>query len=387
MLLFAELQMQGNKHVNVNSGLLNIISNSFPKEPIRIVCDKFHFHEISKYIKKNNQLQPQLFNYTGTKELKKIFTLNKVIRECVLIIRIFHYAKANNVKVLFFASIFPFTSIFLNLIAYIYNKKIIIALHGDLGVLKLKSHKITTILFRNSIRFFLKHRCKNIRLLFYGETIVNELSKLNRNFTKDNDIYIDHPYNYSFNIKNVNNNSKIVISNIGVGILNKNSQYIFKIAKIFENEISSKKIEFKQIGNISKEVLFFKNDFVQIINNNRFLPYDIFKENVLISDYFIYFFVNDSLYDLCPSGTFFDAIKYEKPIIAFKTSYFEYYFNKLGNIGYLCEDLSEMESVIKNIFTLHRSNYDKQVENLKNAKNILSIDEISKTFYDQYHNL
>lgn len=384
MLLFAELQMQGDKHVNVNSGLLNIISKSFPNETIHIVCDDIHFNEISKYILNSRFLELRLFKYTGTKELNKIFTFNKVLRECILIIRLFHFAKVNNVNTIFFTSIFPFTAIFLNLYSFFYDKKIIVALHGDLGVLKLKSNKFTTYIFKQSIIHFLKHRSKKIRLLFYGKTIVNELSKINIIYIKQNDICIDHPYNYSFNLNNVNNNSTIVISNIGTGIINKNSQYIFEIANRFKNSITNNQLEFKQIGNISKDVLNFKNDYVKIINNNQFIPYETFKENIINSKYFIYFFTKDSLYDLCPSGTFFDAIKYEKPIIAFRTKYFEYYFNKLGNIGYLCEDLNEMELIIKNIASLNSEEYANQVNNLKKAKDILSLDNISKSFYDQY---
>jgi hypothetical protein len=385
MILFAELQMQGDKHINVNSGLLNIILDLFPNDTISVTCDEFHFNEISKFLYKTKNIEKQLFLYTGTKELNKSFIIKKVFREVVLIYKLFKYARLKKVECIFFASVFPFTAIFLNLCSFLFHQKIIVALHGDIGSLKIKSRKITTFLFKSSIKHFLKYRSKYIRLLFYGETIAKELSCINIKYIRGNDIFIDHPYNYTNLINNVSLNTPIVISNIGVGILNKNSHFIFELAKRFSAEINTNKLEFKQIGNISKEVLKYQNKYVNILNNNEFLPIDIFKKNISNSNYFIFFFTKNSLYDLCPSGTFFDAIKYEKPIIAFKTSYFEYYFNKLGNIGYLCENLDEMEFIIKNIHSIQLNDYSIQVSNIKKAKQILSLENISRSFYNQYN--
>jgi hypothetical protein len=291
----------------------------------------------------------------------------------------------NNSKCVIFASVFPFTGVFLNLASFIFKQKTLVALHGDIGVLKIKRKKPTTYLLKSSIKHFFKYRSKHIRLVIYGETIAEELTQLNKKYIRKNDIIIDHPCNFDTILEKESNSSKIVISNIGVGIINKNSQNIFELANTLSTEITNNKLEFKQIGNISKEVLKYQNQYVTILNNNRFLPFEIFKKNIINSNYFIFFFKKNSLYDLCPSGTFFDAIKYEKPIIAFKTSYFEYYFKKLGNIGYLCNDLNEMESVIKKILKSNTNEYSVQVANLKKAKELLSQKNILQSFYYQYH--
>jgi hypothetical protein len=385
MIFFSELQMQGDKHVNVNSSLLNIIKDSFPNEIISLICDDFHYSEISKYIINKDTIEKYLFPYTGSKELRKVFIPHKVLRECFLIYKVYQLAKLNNSKCVIFASVFPFTGVFLNLVSFIFKQKTLVALHGDIGVLKIKRKKITTSLFKSSIKHFLKYRSKHIRLIIYGETIAIELAQLNKKYIRKNDILIDHPCNFDAIFEKESNNTKIVISNIGVGIINKNSQNIFELANALSAEITNHKLEFKQIGNISKEVLKYQNQYVTILNNNHFLPFEIFKQNIINSNYFIFFFKKNTLYDLCPSGTFFDAIKYEKPIIAFKTSYFEYYFKKLGNIGYLCDDLNEMESVIKKILNSNTNEYSVQVANLKKAKELLSHKNILQSFNYQYH--
>ena len=49
------------------------------------------------------------------------------------------------------------------------------------------------------------------------------------------------------------------------------------------------------------------------------------------------------------SGTFFDAVKYLKPIIAINNSELSHYFEKFGDIGYLCESTDEMKQIILDI--------------------------------------
>ena len=44
-----------------------------------------------------------------------------------------------------------------------------------------------------------------------------------------------------------------------------------------------------------------------------------------------------------------DAFRNAKPCIALRTPLFEEYFETMGNIGYLCQDLDEMRQVISRV--------------------------------------
>ena len=95
-------------------------------------------------------------------------------------------------------------------------------------------------------------------------------------------------------------------------------------------------------------------------------------------DYAVFLHEKESYY-LRASGVFFDAINYNKPIISIKNSYFEYYFNKYGNIGYLCNDINEMFNIMKLILTnKEKANYMQQTKNINFLKNDLSIKKIAK---------
>jgi len=388
MIVFAELQMQGEKHVNVNCGLLEILSKSFPLLPIKIVCDEIQKKEIENKITSLSNIEFETFNYTGDKELKKIFIINKILREVKLAYSIFRSANKNNVDKILFASAFPFTAVFLNIFAKIFKKNIIVCLHGDIGVLTLKDNKFSIKIFRYIITWFLKNRNSNVGLLIYGESIKNKLFSLYPDYNQKNIIAIDHPYVYNAEKDISVIKRPVVISCIGTGLINKNSHFIYDLAFLCKDEVEAGKIEFHQIGNVNAKVLNYSNDYVKYLQSDGFMSMDVFEKAISESNYFIYFFTENSYYDLCPSGTFFDAIKYQTPIIALHNPFFDYYFEKLGNIGYLCDSLDEMVEIVKNISSLNnKSQFEEQVTNLVKAKATLSVDNSIVCFTDQYNKL
>ena len=384
----AELQMQGDKHTQVNSGLIKIVQSVFQNQKIKIYCDKKHQNELSKHIVNIDYIEYKCFEYTGDKELKKKYTLHKTIREIFLAFKIFKENNQDISEIIIFFSAFPFTALFLNLFSKIFKQKIIICLHGDIGVLSLKRNKITIRIFRYAINLFFKTRNLNTIALFYGEPIKDKLFKMFPSFEQKNVITIDQPYNYEFNeVSNntsIHNKSNVIIGNIGTGIMNKNSHLLYKLAEIQKDNVISGKIKFVQIGNVSSEVQKYSNQYVEIVNDNKFIPFKTFEENIIKADYFIYFFSENSLYDLCPSGTFFDAIKYRKPIISLYNPFFNHYFKKFGNIGYLCNSIEEMNIVINNILNGQNKDYSLQVNSLAKASEALSIENIAKIFYLEY---
>jgi hypothetical protein len=88
-------------------------------------------------------------------------------------------------------------------------------------------------------------------------------------------------------------------------------------------------------------------------------------------------------YQFMPSGVFFDAIKLEKPIIAIRNSFFEYYFSLLGNIGFLVDDLVEMKVLIGKLDRGEIDCYKEQLNHLHQAKEMLSIESIKAQLLKQ----
>jgi len=382
MIVFSELQMQGGKHVEVNSGLLQCFKILYPEESFIVSADDKHYDLITGRLTDQDNITPFLnFGYDTT-ENKIKNTVGKTIRQTRLAYQIFKEAKKNQARFIVFTSVFPFCAFFLNVFAKHFKQKIIVCQHGDLGVLLLKKDRLTTKIFRQKIKSFLQDRNTTYNtFLFYGESIKNRLYNLYPHFPNNNVIAIDHPYYYKNKGREINNNRplQITIANIGAALKSKNSHFLFNIAKKLSHQVEGNRLKFMQVGSISVEVLPYVNQYVSVLAKDAdFIAPEVFDNALEQADYFIYFFENNSYYDLCPSGTFFDAIKHEVPIISLRNAFFDYYFEKLGNIGYLCNSVDEMETLINEIIDGKKpGDYAEQVKNLHNAKQLLSVEKIA----------
>ncbi|WP_412466463.1 hypothetical protein [Pedobacter sp. KLB.chiD] len=387
MIIVVEPQMQGEKHVIVNAGILEILQITFPGDTMHLYADELHSKRLLEkpYLSKQN-LVLSSYKYKP-KEDKKTNIALKLFRQARLSCKMFRQAKKHQAKLIVFTSCFPFTALFVNFLAGLYKQKIIICHHGDLGVLLLDKNKLVTKIFRYFIKKMMVNRnLKFNNSLIYGKSIKDKLIATIPSICDNSFIVIDHPYEYYGN--NLFNKAKgeiLTLSNIGTATLIKNSESLFDLAQILRTNISNNELKLTQIGSVATELQPFINEFVDVLKRDgSFIPNSVFEESLAKSDYFIYFFKTGGYYELCPSGTFFDAIKYLKPIIAIKNSYLEYYFDKLGNIGYLCESIDDMAELIRSIIKGgKKQEYFEQLEKLKNAQTQLLNENISKDFERQ----
>jgi len=88
-------------------------------------------------------------------------------------------------------------------------------------------------------------------------------------------------------------------------------------------------------------------------------------------------------YRLTASATFLDALAFLKPGIYLRNDYIEYYFERMGDIGYLCDSLEEMVSIIREIiseFPIKR--YYDQVENIRMGRAIFEPQTLAPRLQD-----
>lgn len=393
MIFYIETQMQGNKHIIINSSMLYVLSLAFPDEQFFISCDELHYSNIiAKRPIDGIIVEKLLFPYNVKEGLEKNI-IRKIYREVVLMVKIFSLARKYNPKLIFFSSVFPFTFPIMNLLSKFYNRRIIVAMHGDLGVILLKKNYFTTKVFRTFVKWMLRYRnSRLICFLFYGETIRNNTIKKVAYFNPMNTIAIDHPY--EFHNKNENNHRigrTLIFANIGTAILAKNSQNFFRVAFNLRRYVIEKRALFMQIGAMSKEVMEYMNEYVSIAfpeSNGEFISPERFEYAISQCDFYLFFYEANTYYDLCPSGTLLDSIKTLTPVIAIRSSYFEYYFNKFGNIGYLCNNIDELKNKIQElIINFPEAEYQVFKRNLLNARTLISDPEIASSFIYQYNRL
>lgn len=139
-----------------------------------------------------------------------------------------------------------------------------------------------------------------------------------------------------------------------VGILNEHKGSELYLRLIEKVSDSVKDIRFHAIGHIQCDPEPFRRKGTAIPSNPQEpLPAPLFLKKVSHLDYILYFYTSET-YRLTASGALLDAIRFRKPVIALRNEYFEYFFKKFGELGYLVNSVDEMADLIKNPDALKR---------------------------------
>lgn len=180
----------------------------------------------------------------------------------------------------------------------------------------------------------------------------------------------------------------IRFGHIGSAGKRKNVDKLYDIASINSDLVKSKKIEFWVVGILEDSIKQHLNANVKNLVNDQIntpLSREKYDSEVANLDYSMFFYgQNDFL--LRSSAAFFDAIFYEKPIIAIKNRFFVDMFVVNGEMGYLCEDVDEMNALIEGIVLnreLSLKSYKLFIDNIQAYKKTLSIDNIAADLKDQ----
>ena len=177
--------------------------------------------------------------------------------------------------------------------------------------------------------------------------------------------------------------NNIVFGSIGVMSFQKNSHWFFILAsQIFKNKFKLKPV-FNVIGPAIDNVV---NDYshklngVNILSNDNKVPLSEHEMSNAINglDYSVFVYGSDS-YRLKMSGAVLDSFSFLKPVIAIKNPMFMFLFEKMGDIGYLCNDLDELKDVIIDLLNnFDTKRYWQQQENILKNRNIFSIENAAK---------
>lgn len=90
-------------------------------------------------------------------------------------------------------------------------------------------------------------------------------------------------------------------------------------------------------------------------------------------------------YRLTASATFLDSLAYAIPGIYLRNPFIEYYFEQMGDIGYLCDTIEEVYELMKQIVTdFPSSRYHNQVANILTTRKIFSPEFLAKRLREWY---
>lgn len=272
----------------------------------------------------------------------------------------------------------PLSIAAINTLNALLKRKIIVFCHGELELLITDEGGGLAKLLRYFTRHFFLNKKQSLHLHFcvLGDIIIQNLKpiigdKINHFFS------IDHPY--EFENENIHPKTDIPSQTLQIGTagtLNKFKGLGHFLELIKSIKTQNLNVAFSVIGNVTDEKEKLEDLGVQIHGKGELLKREDFDRGIANLDYILFFYSHDK-YKVTASGAIFDAIKFRKPIIALKNDYFLYLFEKYGTIGFLCENVSEMEQSIKQCLE------NKKQYIFDNYFTKLSTEEFSKCLYEK----
>lgn len=379
MIIVCEPQCVGFEHSEFNAAFLVMLKSAYPTFEIIFMADSSHI----EYVK--NKLQDQIaVSYREMAVPPRNYSSLRRTREDLLICKsVLQLASKYNIKRVFFSSIT--TPALLSLKWYL-NKftqmNCIIVIHGILETIKkIPICKPWKLLFWFKFALILPSN-KKINYLLLGESIKKNLTLILPEIGEATNS-IDHPYLYLEPYNHVFSGEVIRFASLGVAHRRKGTDQFFKVAEKCSSIAMCTNAEFIVIGHIVDPVLkSSENRFVQIPSPDIPLEREDFDKFVKGIDYVVFCYPTSS-YQLTASGALFDAFSHLKPIIAIRNQFFEYYFNKMGDIGYLCDDDSEMINIIEHIIN-HPDNdkYQRQRNNMLRGRKLMMPEQLGKQMRD-----
>jgi hypothetical protein len=88
-------------------------------------------------------------------------------------------------------------------------------------------------------------------------------------------------------------------------------------------------------------------------------------------------------YRLAASASFLDALRYGKPCIYLRNCYVEHYFDRIGDIGYLCDSYEEARDLVFSILReFPESRYQQQCENIRRGRLLFEPESVTSRLSD-----
>lgn len=380
MIIICEPQCTGINHAEVNAALLTAFYFAFPDEKILFAGEEKHIKATKNSIANNiaenmSFMEIQIPLYFSS-------SLRRLPLEFKIFNRIFDLAVSNNTdKVIFLSITSPgLIAAKVMLLKEKYRRtNPTVVLHSIFqAVFTRPSLRPAEMFFWFRISFLLGRHDK-INYILLSPSIEKQV-KLKLPGIKKKLIYIDLPYFFQDPEEYAPWQDGVIrFGSFGFAHKYKGAHLFIKLAEETRSIESEYGSEFLLIGQLQEGLL--KNNtenLITLTKNNLPLNREDFDKAAKKIDYAVFCY-NQHLYKFTTSGALFDAFSYLKPIIALKTPLFEYYFEAMGDIGYLCNDYVEMrERIIGLIKNPLFERYAKQRDNILKGREKINLLNISK---------
>jgi len=387
MIYIIEAFVEDYLHVLANVNIIKIFRKIYADKPIVFTSPKKHNEQVKECFKTQDTLisfeSVANLNVATTNIFNRVYLiLLRIHRDISLLTRIFKNCKPGDIVVV--THIYFPCLVLLKLIKKKYPSVTTLSvIHGDVEyVYYPKTIQQKIVGFFHKLMFEIK--AKNFYYIFLTPISKQILLETKRTTYAETIAIELPPFPDENGFKSVISLSREVlrIGHVGSAGVRKNVHLFYELAFNLKEEIESGELQLSNVGVLETSIEPFLSPLiVDFVNQtiNKPLSREKYNEKISNLHYSIFFYGKDD-FILRSSAAFFDAVFYEKPLIALRNTFFNDVFEREGEIGYLCENLEEMTILINQLLTqkkYHEEKYDILVENIRKYKSKLTIDIIS----------
>jgi hypothetical protein len=377
MILVCEPQCAGFEHVPFNAAFLAVVRCAFPEEDLVFLAERTHLGQVRNALQKYST-EGVLFQALKIPSRKAI-NLFRLSGEVSICRTVYGMAEKKGCRAVIFSSI---TS------AGLYVVKVFAKRHSDVStfiiphsllesVAKLPSPLPWEFPFWSRFPLTIGNNY-GLTFIALGESIRENLC-VRLPFLSEHVRAIDHPYFFKSIPVEERRVKPLCFGTFGVAHRQKGSHLFYRLAEEIAGEKAALEATFILVGHVIDRKLQAPPAAVNVPSANSPLSREEFECYAAMVDYAVFFYPADS-YRLTASGAFFDALAFAKPLIAIRNPFFEHYFSRFGDIGYLCDDYAEVKKMVSDIL-MHGSGgrYERQIKNLLRCRKSLSLEKIGET--------
>ena len=364
MIVICEPMCWGFEHAPVNAALIATVADAFQEEELLFLAEAEHI----RYVKNILDAHSVVVRYRETTiPPRNLLTYYQRFAPDFRLYRsVFHVTHSNNANTVIFCSIMS-----PGLIAI----KALLRRYRDIVCLAIPHHilqEVTTVPSLRPYRLFFwlrvwlslgnTHRLRFVVLGPHIEERLKQYVPRVSNYVSS----IDHPYFFSDNVgAEPFTADAIRFGSCGIGTFDKGTDIFFGLAEELQSTKTMYTPTFTLIGHIvDKRLKDVPHTSVNIPSPDIPLDAEAYEKYSRNIDYALFSY-EPNAYELRASGAILDAFSFLKPIIALKSPLSEYYFKKMGDIGYLCEDYNAMRDAVIDILERRPTDrYRQQQENI-----------------------
>ncbi len=376
MILVVEPQCWGVEHSEVNAALLTVIQGAFPNDTILFIAESVHLGMVRENAEAHNN---KSIKYQSVCLPVGLANVRRLYLEWNLAKHVYKTAGGLKAERIIFASITSPGLWCIKLLSRKYRTFPVTVIPHIILESIFNRPSLKPWIFPFWFRFSLTiGNMPQLQYLLFGESNKSELCKILpkiKNYVQS----INLPYFFMEQQGPIKSLSSIIqFGALGVGRIRKGTDLFFRLATEVHQKTRKEDSEFILIGTLEGQVLRkLANAEVILPSPDKPLSRQEYETYVNKIDYAI-FCQNPKSYRLTVCATLYDALSYLKPIIALKTPFFEYYFSKMGDIGYLCDDYEEMLSLIIGLIKSRpRKRYMEQCNNILRGRDFFRIANLS----------